>query len=47
MKNSCMSCSALGDRSGDCWLCPMGRFEVEDYEVGEVGSVFVLAAEDK
>lgn len=47
VKNCSVSCSTFRNRSGDCWLCPMGCFEVEDYEVGEVSSVFVLAAEDE
>ena len=42
-----MSCSAFRDRPGHCWLRPVGGFEVENDEIGEVGSVFVLPAENE
>jgi hypothetical protein len=47
MKDSCVSCSTFGNRPRDCWLCPMRCFEIEDYEIGEVGSMFIFAAEDE
>ena len=47
VENGSMSCSSFRDRPGDCWLGPMGRLEVKYYEIGEVGSMFVFAAEDE
>jgi hypothetical protein len=47
MKNSRVSCTSFRDRSSDCWLCPMGCLEIEDYEIGEVRSMFVLTAKDE
>lgn len=40
-----MSCSTLWDGPRYCRLRPMGRLEIEDYEVREVRSVLVLATE--
>lgn len=45
VKYSSMSSSTFRDWSIDGRLGPMRCFEVEDYEVGEVSSVFVLATE--
>lgn len=42
-----MSCSAFRDRPRYGGLSPMGSLEVENNEVGEVGSVLVLAAKNK
>lgn len=42
-----MSCSAFWNGPGNRGLSPMGSLEIEYDEVGEIGSVFVLAAKDK
>ena len=42
-----MSRTSFGDRSANIGLRPMCRLEIEDYEIGEVGSMFVLTAEDE
>ena len=42
-----MSRTSFGDRSADIGLSPMCRLEIEDYEIGEVRSMFILAAEYK
>lgn len=42
-----MSCSAFRYRAGDLGLCPVCGFEVENDQVGEVGSMFVLASKDE
>jgi hypothetical protein len=42
-----VSSPALWYRSADGGLCPMGGFQIEDNEVGEVDSMFVLAAKDQ
>ena len=47
MENSGMSCASLGNRSSYCRLGPMGGFEIKDYEIGEVGSMLILAAKDE
>jgi hypothetical protein len=40
-----MPCSTFWDRTRNSRLSPVCCLEIEDYEVGKVGSVFVLAAE--
>lgn len=47
VQNCRMSCTSLRNRPRYGWLCPICGLEVEDYEVGEVGSMFVFAAEDE
>lgn len=42
-----MSRSAFGNRTGHSGLRPMGSLQIEYNEVGEIGSVFVLATKDK
>lgn len=42
-----MSGSPFGDGPGNGWLGPVGSLEVEDDEIGEIGSVFILATKDK
>lgn len=42
-----MSCSAFRDGPRHCWLRPVGGFEVEDNEVGEVGAMLVFTAENE
>lgn len=40
-----MPCSTFWDRPCNSRLGPVCCLEIEDYEIGEVGSMFVLAAE--
>lgn len=47
MQKCGMSRSAFWDRTRHGWLCPVGGFEIEDDEVGQVRSVLVLASEDQ
>lgn len=42
-----VSCSTLWYRATDARLRPMGGFEIEYDEVGEVGSVLIFSAEDQ
>lgn len=42
-----MSCSAFRDGPRHGGLGPMGSLEIEDDDVGEVGSVLVLATKNK
>lgn len=42
-----MSCSAFGNRPRYLWLRPVCGLEVEDDQIGEVGPMLVLAAENK
>lgn len=42
-----MSCTAFRDGSSHLGLCPVSGLKVENDEIGKVGSVLVLAAEDK
>lgn len=47
MQNSCMSCTSFRNWTCYCRLGPMRSRDVENNEIGEVGSMFVLAAEDE
>jgi hypothetical protein len=46
VKHRGVSCSALGNRARYQRLCPMRSLQVEYDEVGQVGSMLVLAAKD-
>ena len=47
MENSSMSRTPFRYRPIDCGLGPVCGFEVEDYKVGEVGSMLVFPAENQ
>lgn len=47
VENCSMSGTSLRNRSRNGRLSPMSRFQVEDYKIGEVGSVFVLTTKDE
>lgn len=47
MQKCRMSRSAFWNRTRHGWLSPVGSFEIEDDEVGQVRSVLVLATEDQ
>lgn len=42
-----MTCAAFRDGTSHLGLCPVSGLEVENYKIGKVGSMLVLAAEDK
>ena len=45
MEDSGMSCTTFGNRAIDDGLGPMCRLEVEDDQIGEIGSMFVFSTE--
>lgn len=47
VEHSSMSGSSFWNRASHCRLCPMCSLQVEYNEVGEIGSVFILAAENE
>jgi hypothetical protein len=47
VQNSGMSCSAFGYMSSNSRLSPVSRLEVENDQVGQIGSMLILAAKDK
>lgn len=47
VENSCVSSSAFRNWTVDSRLCPMCGFQVEDDEIGQVGSVFILAPKNE
>lgn len=44
VEQGCMSCSAFWDSARHRWLRPVCSLKIEDYKVGKVRSMFVLAA---